>query len=286
MEKINDINQPIRITTEQPKGKACAYLRESIEDKNKTDTSMDNQFTICERKAKEMRYKIIEIFRDDNKSGATLFRKGIQKLIQRANEKPEWDVLLIKDQSRLSRSNLDQEILFRDLSALGVKIISCDGSTDSKEARQVIGLSNEWYIDKCRRDTTQLHNIKLAENIPLNRPPFGLKIPLASRKNINGRSNPSYDPSIEKKFIPSPIALKKVIKMFEMKRDGASIKDICKEFKMNFQTVQHILSNKTYMGCNCYKGIWKKGRHDAVIPMDLWESVNGELKIEEQNVSD
>lgn len=270
---MEDVGERLR---KMEKERAGMYFRLSKEDSNNPNTSIENQEKICKSKADSLPCEVVKTYSDVNKTGANIFRPGLQELLKDAKDN-KFSILIIKDYSRLSRNNIDQETIVRDFNELGIKIISCDGVKD-KKTRQITGLTNEWYIDDCRQKTEQLHQQKLKDNIPLNRPPMGYKIPIETKKKRDGKANPSYDPKVVKRFVPDAVAVKKVIKIFEMKKDGNSIKDICKEFDMGFKTVQRILQNKTYLGYSKYRGVWSNATHKPIVSLELFKSVNGEFE--------
>ena len=134
----------------------------------------------------------------------------------------------------------------------GVQIISADGVVDDK-AIDVSTLSSDWYVQESRKKQEQIHELKIKEQIPCSRPPFGYKM------------SKRY-----KMFIPDGDKAIRVREIFRMKSEGSPITEIAREFDMNTTTVYNILQNKTYLGFNCYKGEWFKGRHELLINEDLF----------------
>ncbi len=231
------------------------YVRLSKDDAKNPSLSPENQEKINRNKAMGDGNEIIEVYRDINKSGTNLFRKELQKLMNDA-KRQLFEVVYLKDWSRLSRDSIDQETVVRELKGLGIEIISCDGVSD-KKARQVIGLSNEWSIDKNREDTEKLHQLKIKEGKPINRSPIGYK--------YNAKDNGVF--IIDKK------KAKVVKKLFELTSQNISIKDLEKEFKIGRATLYKILRNKTYAGKLRYRDIIYQGHHEPIISKKLFEEV-------------
>ncbi len=225
---------------------SVAYIRLSKDDSSNPSLSPENQKAICEDHAKKKNDDISNVYQDINRTGSNALREGLDQLMQDA-KKRLFTKLYIKDWSRLARNIIIQETIINELSDLGIEIISCDGIED-KKARQVTGLTNEWFIDECRKKQQQVHKLKLAEQIPCSRPPYGYRM---SKKL--------------KRFIIKEEEAEDVRKIFRLRREGMSISNIAKEMNMYVSKVFGILNNRTYYGEIKYAGEWMEGRHEAII---------------------
>jgi len=227
------------------------YVRLSSDDPLNKSLSPEHQKMIIEENAEKHGMKVIRFFEDINKTGSNIFRKGLEALMQEAKER-KFNRVVIKDWSRLSRSIVDQETIIKELDQLGIEVFSCDGIVD-KKARQVTGLTNEWFVDECRRKQRQVHELKLHEKIPLSRPPMGYRM---SRKL--------------KKFVINEEEAEEVKRIFNKRIGGTSINQIAKDHSMSPSKISWILKNRTYLGIIKYDGQEIEGTHEPIIPKDIF----------------
>lgn len=227
--------------------KAVCYVRLSADDSKNPSLSPINQEKICKQYAEQNKDKISVIYRDVNRSGANMERPAFQRMLYEAKKK-QLDRIYIKDWSRLTRDISDlREIKKKLIKELGIEIFSADGVSDDK-AVDINTLSSDWFVQECRKKQEQHHKLKLEEGVPLNRPPLGYKM------------SKRY-----KMYMPDPEKANTVKEIFQMKSKGLTIKEIVSEMRMNFTTVYNIIQNRTYLGFNCYKGQWYKGKHEPLI---------------------
>ena len=133
------------------------YCRLSLEDKDKINKSEDsnsikNQKSMCLKYATDKNWDIIDIYSDDDYSGAGVHRPDFERLIKDC-ESGRINLVLCKSQSRFSR---DIEVIEKYLHHLfikwNVRFVSIIDNADTndysnKKSRQINGLMNEWYLD-------------------------------------------------------------------------------------------------------------------------------------------
>ena len=227
--------------------KSACYIRLSADDSKNPSLSPMNQQKICMAYAKNRGDKISLIYKDINRSGANLQRKGFQTLLVDASNKA-FRRLYIKDWSRLTRDIADLRKIRKKIEEeFGISIISTDGVSDDK-AIDINVLSGDWYVKEARNKQQQVHNLKLKESVPLNRPPFGYRM---NKK--------------QKMFVPDDDKALVVKEIFMMRSEGKTTIDIGREVHLNHVTVYNIIKNKTYLGFNGYKKEWFKGKHEPLI---------------------
>ena len=235
--------------------RAVIYVRLSADDSNNPSLSPLNQEKICKEYANKLGDSIFAVFKDINRSGANLERPGFLKLIKDAKQGMISKVY-IKDWSRLTRDISDLRMIRKLLEKdLDVRIISSDGIADDK-AIDVSTLSSDWFVQESRKKQEQVHDLKIREQIPCSRPPFGYKM---SKKY--------------KMFIPDGDRAISVKQIFEQRDGGSTITEIAMDFQMNPTTIYNILQNKTYLGFNCYKGEWSKGKHEPLIDQETFDRI-------------
>jgi len=137
--------------------KVGVYCRLSDEDrykKNKNDDSESivNQKSMLLKYALEKGWDVVDIYSDDDYSGAGVFRPDFDRLIKDC-ESGKINLVLCKTQSRFSR---DMEVIERYLHnkfiEWGVRFVSIVDNADTeneanKKSRQINGLVNEWYLE-------------------------------------------------------------------------------------------------------------------------------------------
>ncbi len=235
--------------------RAVGYTRLSEDDTNNPSNSPLNQEKIIRSLAEKNKDELIKFYSDVNRSGGDIDRPAFQEMLNDARAK-RFEVVYVKDWSRLTRNIADLrniKELIED--QLKIKIISCDGISENMVI-DITTLSSDWYLKECKRKTEQIHELKLKEQVPLNRPPIGYRM---SQKL--------------KQFVIDEEKAQEVKKVFELKSEGLRNMEILQETTFSLPTIANILKNKTYLGFNKYKGEWILGKHKPIISEELFNRV-------------
>lgn len=137
--------------------KVGVYTRLSDEDRNKKNKSDDsesiaNQKSMLLKYALEKGWEVIDIYCDDDFSGAGTYRPDFERLIKDC-ESGRINIVLCKSQSRFSRDmEVIEKYLHNKFLEWGVRFVSIVDNADTaneanKKSRQINGLVNEWYLD-------------------------------------------------------------------------------------------------------------------------------------------
>ena len=137
--------------------KVGVYCRLSDEDRDKKNKSDDsnsiiNQRSMCLKYASERGWGIVDVYSDDDFSGAGTYRPEFERLI-RDCESGKVNLVLCKSQSRFSRDmEVIEKYLHNKFVEWRVRFVSIIDNADTniesnKKARQINGLINEWYLD-------------------------------------------------------------------------------------------------------------------------------------------
>ncbi len=137
--------------------KVGVYCRLSDEDrykKNKNDDSesIANQKSMLLKYALEQEWEIVDIYSDDDFSGAGTYRPDFERLIKDC-ESGRINIVLCKTQSRFSRDmEVIEKYLHNKFVEWGVRFVSIVDNADTnneanKKSRQINGLVNEWYLE-------------------------------------------------------------------------------------------------------------------------------------------
>lgn len=207
--------------------KVGVYCRLSDEDRdklNKTDDSdsIINQRSMCLKYANQNGWDVVDIYSDDDFSGAGTFRPDFERLIKDC-ESGKINLVLCKSQSRFSR---DMEVIERYLHnkfiEWGVRFVSIIDNADTniesnKKSRQINGLINEWYLDD------------LSQNIRKS-----LKNKREDGLFMGSFASYGYERSEDgHKLIVDPVAAEIVKKIFQMYADGYGYHRICEYLNNN-----------------------------------------------------
>lgn len=161
------------------------YVRLS-RDEDDEKNSLTNQKQILLDYAKSKNYKIIEIFEDDNVSGMTFDREGLNKL-KEVVELKKVDIILVKDLSRIGRHKAYSALFLEYLRENNAKLISVTENIDSLNENDdiLIGFKqilNEQYAKDISRKIRAGFKQKQKDGLVII-PPFGY-IKNASTKQI------------------------------------------------------------------------------------------------------
>src|SRR6267154_4516364 len=104
--------------------RAAIYARVSTEMQSRA--SIDDQIRKCSQHAESLGLKVLEehLYRDEALSGTGMDRPSLQRLLRSAlNKEKQFDVILVDDQSRLSRRTENVLWICRQLEFAGVQLI-------------------------------------------------------------------------------------------------------------------------------------------------------------------
>ena len=300
--------------------KVGVYCRLSDEDRdkiNKTDDSdsIVNQRSMCLKYACQFDWNVVDIYSDDDFSGAGTFRPDFERLIKDC-ESGKINLVLCKSQSRFSRDmGVIEYYLHNKFLEWGVRFVSIVDNADTsieanKKSRQINGLINEWYLDDLSQNIKKSLRNKREDGLFMGSfAPYGYD-----------RSEEDYH-----KLVIDPVAAEVVKKIFKMYADGYGYHRICEYLnnnnilprsvykkqkgskfvcsncdletvRWNPDTVAQILRNEVYIGnlvqgkttYVSYKNHKKKSvsanewcrtlnTHEPIIDMEIWNKVQSIL---------
>lgn len=176
------------------------------EDKENYDTII-TQKSMIKKYAEEMGHKVEQIFEDDNISGYTFNRSGLNRL-KKLIESKQVDILLIKDLSRLGRHNAKTLLFLEYLEEHDVRLILIHDNYDSgKDDDDIIGIKT-WYNERYIKDLSR--KIKANLNVKQNEGGLITKVAFGYIR----------DPEDKHRLIIDHEAASVVRKIFELYLDG------------------------------------------------------------------
>ena len=209
--------------------KVGIYCRLSDEDRFKRDKNDDsgsiaNQKSMLLKYALNQNWEVINVYSDDDWSGADINRPQFQKLIEDCKN-GIINIVLCKTQSRFSR---DMEVVERYIHnkfiEWGVRFVSIVDNADTevqgnKKARQINGLINEWYLEDLSDNIRSSLQNKREDALFL-----GSFAPYGYMK----------DPNDKNKLIVDPVASEIVKEIFALYKSGYGY----------FKIAEHLNANK------------------------------------------
>ena len=137
--------------------KVGVYCRLSDEDRDKLNKNDDsdsivNQRSMCLKYAQQNGWNVVDIYSDDDFSGAGIYRPDFERMIKDC-ESGRINIVLCKTQSRFSRDmEVIEKYLHNKFVEWGVRFVSIVDNADTdneanKKSRQIKGLVNEWYLE-------------------------------------------------------------------------------------------------------------------------------------------
>ena len=124
-------------------------------------SSIEDQQRNCQRRADHEGWTIVDEYADHAISGSDSRRPQYQAMLKAAT-RGEFDVLLIDDQSRLTRDALESEKTFRKLEFSGIRIVGVsDGYDSTSKSRRIQrgfkAIMNETFLDDLRERVHRGH---------------------------------------------------------------------------------------------------------------------------------
>ena len=294
------------------------YYRLSRDD-DAEQNSLTNQRNILVEYAKARNHEIVGESFDDNVSGMTFDREGIEKIYEQFDKK-SIDAVVVKDLSRLGRHRTQTMVFIDELRRHNIRVLSVTENIDSfNEADDLTigfkGIINDMYCKDTSRRISAGYLQKQREGIVLSVPlgyfkdkntdevviieeeaeivrriydlylqGYGLKS-IADKLNSEGVKSPLYYQTTKLKKKPMRTAPK-----------------ITKRFLWNGTTVKRVLTNEFYKGTLvCHKTHTNKIYHTrevlpveenfvhedfvpAIISKEKWEQVQTIFEQKKKNV--
>ena len=300
--------------------KVGVYCRLSNEDRDKVNKNDDsdsivNQRSMCVKYAISRNWDVVDIYVDDDFSGAGTYRPEFERLLKDC-ESGKINVVVCKTQSRFSR---DLEVIERYIHCKfiewGVRFIGIVDNADSdnddnKKSRQINGLMNEWYLADLSQNIKKSLKNKREDGLFMGSfAPYGY---VRSKEDKH-------------KLVIDPVAAEVVRKIFDLYAGGLGYYKICEylnnnnipprsiykkqqgskfvcgscdynKVKWNVDTVAQILKNEVYIGnlvqgkktsmgykVHKFKKVPEKdwcrieNAHEPIIDIDTWNKVQKRL---------
>jgi len=160
--------------------RVAVYCRFSSEGQN--EASIRQQFAIVRAWCKQHGYKIVAVYRDRGRSGSTMHRPGVQRMLADAKT-GAFDIVVTHKLNRLSRNLVDVILTVDQLQKLTPKVLYAS-ATEIFDCTSMIGkvllillaFFAEWYLHELSAETTRgKHDRVATKRLQNNRPPWGYR---------------------------------------------------------------------------------------------------------------
>jgi site-specific DNA recombinase len=140
--------------------KAVVYARFSSD--LQKDQSVDDQVALCEKIAERNGYRVIKVFKDRAKSGASMFeRDGLLELMTAAKRR-SFDAVIVEHSDRLSRDQEDLPSIYKRLRFNEIKIIDQNGELTEVHIG-VGGIVNSMFLKTLGEKVRRGHSGRVRE---------------------------------------------------------------------------------------------------------------------------
>lgn len=164
---------PLKLT----EGDEVLHYGRLSRDEDKDLNSLTNQMDILRDYSIKNGYNIIGEFYDDNISGMTFDRDGLEKMLDTVEEHGKIKAIVVKDLSRLGRHRIKTPLLIEQLERKGVRILSVTEGIDTSNEDHDLEIAikqmmNDFYAKDIQRKIRFGYRQKQKEGIIIV-PPFG-----------------------------------------------------------------------------------------------------------------
>ena len=265
------------------KKRVATYARVSLRIQREEGKSLDAQKAEMHEFAEARGWEVVAEFVDAGKTGTNTDRSGLQALLKAAEE-GAFDVLLVHDLSRLSRSLSDTLELFKDLGEMDVGFASVnDPDFDFSNATGRLILSimaalNQYYVDMLKMHTAKSKRERARRGL------YNASITPYGYRHVGDADTPpeiveEEANAVRKLFERYATGKHSYIDLADWISDAGYRTRAGRRFSK--ATVGKLLRNPFYKGSVVYKqgqqsqdvGEIYNGQHEAIVSEEVWENV-------------
>lgn len=257
--------------------KVAIYVRVSTTNQAEEGYSIDGQLDSLTKYCEAMGWSVYQKYIDAGFSGGKLERPDILKLIKDA-KRGVFDTVLVYKLDRLSRNVQDTLYLVKEVfNKNEVHFVSLQENLDTSSAMGNLFLTLLSAIAEFEREQIkermQLGKIgraKSGKSMMWAKVAYGYTYHVETGEMTVNQSE--------------AIVVRKVFNSYLNGRSISKLRDdLNEEFPKtpawSYRTIRQMLDNPVYCGYNKYKGVIYTGNHEAIISEDVYNQVQGEIKI-------
>ena len=252
--------------------KAVIYARYSSA--SQREESIEVQIRECTAFAEKNGYAVLKHYIDKAISGTTDNRPDFQQMIKDSSSRL-FDTVLVLRTDRFSRDVADSAVYKQILKKNCVRVISVTENFGEDAVGQLMGRimesMAEYYSNELWEKVQRGQNVNAEKGIwNGGGVPFGLRV--------------SQDQRLE----PDPMTSPFVLEAFKRYDEGATMKEIRdylnnmgitngRGLPINYGNIQHLLSNRRYIGEYAYRDYVLPDAITPIVPLDLFERVQNRM---------
>ena len=238
------------------------------------EESIEGQIRDCTAYAERNGYMVIGAYADRAISGTTDDRPEFQKMIKDSKRK-QFDLVIVWKLDRFARNRYVSAKYKNQLRQNGVRVISAN-ETISEGADGIL-------LESMLEGMAEFYSENLKENVLR-----GLSVN-AEKCKWNGGTLPiGYIVDEEQRLQPNRLTAPYVVEAFKMYDEGHTLTQIrdhlngkgltnTKGRPLTYGSIQHMLSNRRYIGEYAYRDTIVPDGIPAIVPLDLFERVQEKL---------
>lgn len=248
--------------------KAVIYARYSSS--SQREESIEVQIRECTKFAEQNGYTVLKNYIDKAISGTTDKRPDFQQMIQDSKTRL-FDTVLVLRTDRFSRDVADSALYKQILKNNGVRVIAVtedfgEDAVGKLMSRFMEGIA-EYYSNELREKVQRGQNLNAEKGIwNGGSVPFGLQV------------------TSDQRLAPNPETAPYVVEAYKRYDNGATMKEVrdylnsigltnSRGLTLNYGNIQHLLSNRRYIGEYAYREYVIPDAIPPVVPLDLFERV-------------
>lgn len=256
----------------------AVYLRVSTLEQADHGWSIEGQYKEIREYCEKEKLTVVRVYRDLGFSGSDMERPGLQKMLEQSWS-GEYTKVIIWKYDRLSRNNMDFPALLHFLNKNDVNVVSIKELTPNDDSPY-----NEFVIGILGLISS------LERRVFIMRSRMGMKVRLEKGFYKGSHSPYGYNYNPETGHLElDPIESNVVKDIFEKYLELGSIfklRGYCnskgyptkKKRKWSLSTFERILKNRVYLGYYIYRGIETYHKEIQLIPDDLFQKVQMQMK--------
>ena len=252
--------------------KAVIYARYSSD--SQREESIEGQLRECTAFAEKNGITVLRHYIDRAYSAKTDNRPEFQSMIKDSGKRL-FDIVIVWKLDRFARNRYDSARYKAQLKKNGVKVVS---------ATEIISEGAEGIIlESVLEGYAEYYSADLSEKVIRGMTDNALKC------KFNGGSLPiGYVIDDEQHFQIDPLTAPFVLEAFKRYDGGATMKEVRDALnakgvtnqrggELTFNSIQHMLNNRRYMGEYSYRDVVKENGIPAIVPKELFERVQERL---------
>lgn len=251
---------------------AVIYARYSSD--SQREESIEGQIRECTAFAEKNGITVLRHYIDRAFSAKTDNRPEFQNMIQDSGRRL-FDMVIVWKLDRFARNRYDSARYKATLKKNGVKVVSATEVISEGAEGIILESVLEGYAEYYSADLSEKVIRGMTEN--------------ALKSRYNGGTLPiGYTIDSERQFQPDPLTAPFVLEAFKQYAEGATMTEVrdwlnekgirnARGEKMTYNSIQHLLKNRRYMGEYTYRDIVVPDGIPAIVPKELFDRVQEKL---------